>query len=547
MPDIQQIIQRYNGLKSERDGQWLNRWREARKYCQPYKVDNLQPGDNGGDSTYDPTAIQANIKHASGIYAWMCPSDKRWFEIVPQDIELSNVDSVKWWYATASRILYDALNNSNWPLMFHESALNLGPTGAGVIYSEPGDRTLLNFLSMNIEKIVILEDKEQRVDTVFREFEYTARQCVQEFGFDQCSTEIQTAYKASDQTRREMKFPILHAVMPREDAGSRFGKLDNKEMPYASYWMDVKSKSLLLESGYWENPFAVYRYWKNDDSPYGYGPGMTNIQAIKLLNRYEVADIIGTEKAVRPPILIPENCLVDNTFRAYPDGQNFYKPNAANAKPEPFFDGANLPQLEKKILSAIEKVKSGFFEDMFDALGDNKNMSVPEVIERVESKIVPFAPICGRMQCELFGPVIQRCFGILFRRGAFPPPPPELIANPVYKIEYVSRISLAIKQLEAKGLMQTLNVLQPFIAEMPELLDHYNFNNITRGLSRNNGIPADWINPEKVVAEIRQNRAKAQQAQLAAQQMTEMAKAVPAAGKAPEQGSPLKMLMETAA
>ena len=545
MPDIAHIIQRYNGLKSERDGFWLPKWRESRKYCQPQKVDNIQPGNNGADDICDPTAIQASIKHASGIMAWMWPSDKRSFEIIAEDPDIADIDSVKFWYATASRITLNAMNNSNWPLMFHESALDLGPTGCGVIYSEPGDKTLLNFLSLPIEKVVIIEDKEQRVDTVFREFEYTARQCVQEFGYDKCSAEMQSAYKSHDQ--KEKKFPILHVVMPREDAGSIFGKLDNKDMPYASYWICVKSKALMMESGYWEQPYAVYRYWKNNDSPYGYGPGMANIQEIKMLNRYRFADILGTEKAVDPSMLIPDNCLVDNTFRAYPGGQNFYRPNAANAKPEPFFDGANLPKLEKSIAECRAMVRTGFFEDMFDALGDNKNMSVPEVIERVESKIVPFAPICGRMQCELFGPVIQRCFGILYRLGAFPPVPPELVSNPTYRIEYMSRISLALKQLQNQGYQKTDSQIALAAESNPAIRDNFNYDKITRGIAISNGVPADWMNSEKEVAAIRQGRAQAQQAQMAAQQMAEAAKAIPAAGKAPEQGSPLKMLMGNAA
>lgn len=547
MPDISQIVTRYNAVKSDHDGYWLTTWREVREYVHPSKVDYLIAGARSGDKVFDPTAVDANIRLAAGLYAWLCPPDKRWFELQTQNEQLRRIDSVKWWFAEVNRIIYDALSNSNWPLMFHESALNLGSSGTGVLYVEEGDKSLLNFLSLNIEKVCVLEDKEQRVDTVFREFEYTARQCVQEFGKDKCTDAMKAAYESDAQ--KEKKFRVLHAVMPREDAKGAFpgSKLDSEEMPNASMWIDLQTKSLLLESGYWENPYIVFRFSKNDDEVYGRSPGMSNIQEIKMLNRYRRSDILGTEKIVDPPVLLPDNCLVDSTFRTNPGATNYIRAVAGGMLPQSFFDGAHMPQLDKKLEESRTMIRLGFFNDMFDSLGDNKNMTVPEVMERIESKLVPFAPVVGRLQSELFSPVIVRCFGILFRMGAFPKIPPELIQNPSYKIEYVSRISMAIKQLEAKGLMQTLDMITPLAAQKPELFDHFDDDAIVRGLSKNNGVPSEWIRPDEKVQAIRAARAKAIQAQQTAAQAAELAKAVPAAGKAPERGSPLKALMGVAA
>jgi hypothetical protein len=541
--DCSTIINRYNALKSEHDSYWLTLWREAREYVQPNKVDYAVAGSKRGEKVYDPTAIDANMRLASGLYAWMSPPDKRWFELKPENQQLAKLDSVRWYFSEVNRLIYNALSNSNWSLMFHESMLNLGSIGTGVIYMEEGDTTALNFLACNIENICILEDKEQKVDTIFREFEYTARQCVQEFGYDACTAQQQAAYNGDQQ---EKKFKIIHCVMPRKDAKSRFGKVGNKDMPYASLWIDHQTKESLLESGYWENPYIVFRYVKNDNEQYGRSPAMNTIQEIKMLNRYRKADILGTEKVVEPPLLIPDNALLDNTFRTAPNAINYYRPSASGALPTAFFDGANLPQLEKKLEESRNMIRLAFCNDMFDALGDKRNMSATEIIERSESKLVPFAPVLGRMQCELYSPTIVRAFGIMARGNMLPPPPPELLANPSYKIEYVSRISMAVKQLEAKGLMQTIEMLNPLAVVKPEMLDHFDTDAITRGISNNNGLPSEWMKPMELVQKERAARQQAQAQQMAIIQATEAAKALPSAGKAPEAGSPLGAMMRGA-
>ncbi len=543
MVDIVSIVARYNSVKQEHDT-WVPMWRDCRTYVQPQKVDNKTPGTSRGDEVYDNTAIDCNLRFASGFYAWLCPTDKRWFELQPMLEELQKIEEVSWYFSEVNKLVYQSINNSNWPLMFHESALNLGSIGTGILYCEEGENSNINFQSIDIEDCCILENHQQLVDSFFREYEYTARQCFQKFGYQAMTPAQKAAYDANKQ---ETKFKVLHVVMPRENHGSRFGKLVNTELPFASYWIDLQTKIKLLESGYWENPFTAFRFLKNNKEPYGRGAGMNNIQEIKMLNRFRKADIIGTEKAVDPPILIPENGLLDNTFRAYPGGINFIKTQPGEmSKPEPFFDGANLPQLEKKITESRMMIRAGFFVEMFDALGDKQNMSATEVIERAESKLIPFAPVLGRMQSECFNPVINRVYGILSRAGKLPPPPQILLQYPSYKVEYVSRISMAIKQLEAKGWLQTFQSLAPMAQINPGIFDNFDMDQITRDLSRNNGLPSKWLLPVEKVAAIRQGRAQQQAQQIGAMQAVEAAKALPAAGKAPEHGSPLKALMGAA-
>ena len=112
--DVKGIIERYSSLKSARDGYWLSVWREVRQYVMPTYSDFLTEGGARGQNIYDTTAIEARQRLASGMYNWMAPPDKRWFDLVPQDEELSKDEEVKDYFGEVTKEIAFAMANSNW-------------------------------------------------------------------------------------------------------------------------------------------------------------------------------------------------------------------------------------------------------------------------------------------------------------------------------------------------------------------------------------------------------------------------------------------------
>jgi hypothetical protein len=74
-----------------------------------------------------------------------------------------------------------------------------------------GKDTLLNFTSVPLGEACIAEDAMGRVDTMYRCFKLTARQCEQRWG-DACSDEIKQAVK--DGKDPDKMIEIIHAVFP---------------------------------------------------------------------------------------------------------------------------------------------------------------------------------------------------------------------------------------------------------------------------------------------------------------------------------------------
>jgi len=104
---------------------------------------------------------------------------------------------------------------------------------------------------------------------------------------------------------------------------------------------------------------------------------------------------------------------------------------------------------------------------------------------------------------------------IILRNGLYPPPPVEL-NRAGYEIVYTSKIALAIKAAQNNALLEVLNIaslMQPFDQAVGAVID---WTKALRDVSRNRGLPAEWMRSEEDVAAM---VAQMQQAQQAMQQM----------------------------
>lgn len=539
--ESEKIIQRYSHLKALRDGYWLSVWREVRQYVMPTYSDYLTEGGSRGQNIFDTTAIEARKRLAAGMYNWMAPPDKRWFEIVPQDDELAKDDEVNDYFSEVTKIIAFAMANSNWSTVLIQVLNNLACGLDGIVYCEDGGKySTLNFRSFPVETVCYAENSRGRVDTVFREISMTSRQLLQEFSEENLSEKIRN--EANDPRQQDKKHQILHAVYPR--CNRDVDCMDNKNMPFADVYIDLESKRVIYESGFEEYPFAVCRFDKSDNETYGRGPGIDMLPSIKMLNRMQQAYIISAEHRADPSYLVPDGSLMSKDFNRNPGAVIPYKPDLSGAKPEMLPVGSNGMKEFQDIKEVQQTIKTGFFWDIFDPLGDMKNITATEAEIRNDGKMIPFAPIAGNLHSELFRVIIHRVFGIIARRGMLPQPPQKLLDNPDYKIEFVSKIALSIKKIESLGWLQTEAAIANVAARNPEVMDNFLDDEIVRDISLVNGSSPGWLRSVRERDQIRAERAQAQAEQMAAQEMLAGAGALGNnLGKAPEKGSPLETIM----
>lgn len=539
--DVLSIIKRFNSVKSERDSYWLKTWQQIRKYCMPEALDYNTEGAVAGGDIYDCTAVYARERLASGMYSWMLDPAKKLIELKAESSELNEFDDVQQFFAELTRRVIEEIANSNYTAPVLEMLNNCACGIDGVVFVEDV-KGKVSFRSIPIEDVCYLESAAGEVDTIFRELELSSRQCVQ--FFDQESDRLPDYIKSEAANEKaDKKHRILQAVFPRIHKKS--DPESNKDFPFADYYIDLKTKTLIREGGFREFPFLVCRFVKLAKERYGRGPGLKMLPDIKMVNRMRQAYILGLERVTNPETLLPEGVLVDDEWNRDPGATHTYNPGMFGAKPEFMSYPIQLQFLAGDIQAERQMIKEGFFLDIFDPLGDLKNISATEATIRNDGKLVPFAPIVGNVHRDFLAPLVQRIVGIIVRRGEFPEVPQRILDNDQnwnYKIEFVSKIALAIKQLDAANWVRFEGIVQGVCQVHPETLDNLDADRMFRDLARGQGIDPAWLKSEDDVKYLRQQREKMQMQQRQLQNLSGIASTLPALSNEIEPNSILSSL-----
>lgn len=150
-------------------------------------------------------------------------------------------------------------------------------------------------------------------------------------------------------------------------------------------------------------------------------------------------------------------------------------------------------------------------------------MTATQVLELAKEKAALLAPIMGRQQSELFGPMTERELDILNEAGILPPMPDALIdAGGEVNIEYLSPMSLAQRAETGVSIMRTLEAVIPLTQteDGKGVLKVFDLNETVRELARVNNYPSKAMRSKDEVEEL---EADAQ----AQEQMANMVAAAP--------------------
>lgn len=541
-PLAEEVIRRNADLKSDR-GSWDTLWQDIANYVMPRKsqVTNRKTEDVTGytDDLYNLEAVRANQILAAGQKDYLISGE--WFAYDPPS-HLMEDDEAKTWYSRCTKIAAKELYRSNFYLEAHEMFLDRGAFGTANLFLDEGKRTVINFHKDDVGTFSIGEDCEGLVDTYFREFKLTARQCVQKFGLEACSESIRKAIEDKSAPKLDKKFAFIHAVYPREDSARQRQKVDGPNKPIASVYVCVDDRAIVRNAGYDEMPSAVSRFLKWGESPYGYSPSIEALPTVRQVNFIEQQMDALAEVSAFPRVLVPENMEGQVDLRA--GGVTTFDPNTQNgAMPKEWATQGRYDIGLERVKSKNEAIREAYHVDLFHMLKqiDGGQMTAYEVAQRMAEKVASFSPTFYRLQSEVFNPVLGRLFNILYRAGRFPDPPASVVVEEagelrleVPEVTLTSKLALAIKAAENNAFSQMVAILAPVAELHPEILDNYDLDKVSRGIGRNLSVPAEWQRTEGDVAAIREERARAQEA---AQQL-EMAQGAAKAAKDASGASP---------
>jgi len=505
------IIKRLDSLKTVKDS--VNSGlQDLGRFCMPrkaYVTRTKSPGQKADHDVYDSTAVQAATILAAGLHSYLSNPSSKWFTLALQNEDLMDIHENRIWLKESEDRIYSALGSSNFSQQIHETYTGLGVFGTSVLYEEADPKQIIRFYSLPIGECYIVEDATGRVNTIYREFKFTAEQAFSKWG-NKSGKKVMDMLTAKNY---DEKIIFIHCVEPR---GSRDpSKPTNTNMPYASYYVEKSMKHMISEGGFEEFPFFVSRFYKESDEVYGTSPAWVSYPEIRMVNTMSKAMIRATQKMIDPPLMLPHDGYV-LPLKVGAGKVNYKKKTAANLqeKIETLPVAADLPAGQALIENSRTIIKRNFFVDVFMLLTDPElpKMTATEVAERVQEKMLILGPALGRMMNELLDPVVYRTFSIMARNGYLPPPPAAL-QKETYVVKYTSPLALAQKGQDVRSLLQAIQAIGGIAELMPSVLDKIDSDKAVDQIIEAHGVHPEVLRSDDEIAAIRQERAQAQAAQ----------------------------------
>ncbi len=514
---VQQDIDDWNEIKSSR-GLFENSWQELAELMLPNSAEftsRIVKGEPLVDHIFDSTPEQSRRDLASSMGSLLMSKSRKWFIGSTGDDDLDNDDEVKIWLEETSEKLFNAIYNPKARFVQRTKEVNdeLVTFGTAVLFigkSRNGQN--LMFRSVPLSRAFIRENSDGVVDTIFVRDSLTARQAADRYGKDKIGRMTREHLNDKD-AKKDKKFDFIQIVKPRKVRDT--GKIDNLNMPWSDTIIDLESKHQVRKSGFEEFPFAVPRWDTSSSELYGRSPAMIALPDSLTLQAMGETLLTAGQKAVDPPLLVVDDSVF-GSIRSFPGGLTTIDADAARdsafSPVTPLFTGANIPLGREMQQDARELVQQAFFRDVLRLPAGGPQMTAFEIAQRREEFVRSVGPVFGQLEEDYPSKLVDITFSIMLRQDGFKRPPDVLIGR---DIKWVTRspVERARRQIEAVAMTQAMELLIPFQQSNPDLMDHFDVDQIVRDTDDIFGFPSSWLKPQDQVDGIRQARAEQAEAE----------------------------------
>ena len=385
-----------------------------------------------------------------------------------------------------------------------EVMLDIIVLGTAAVFTEERntdkpDFGCLSFGGWTVQEFALDENAIGRAVKFTRRREYTVRQCVEKYGYDQVSKKTRELY---DKQKYDDKVMILHVIEPRMEKDRKKNSRAAKDMPIASVHVETETKHVCKDSGYPELPVACARLAKRLNEKYGRGRGMNALPTIMLLNQVWEDLCLALEKKLDPPMYVLNDTIAGNGVLDTSAGAvNVLRIDKAQANVTPtgkLFDIQDTSQLNELIEKLQATISNHFMIDRLINMNNDTEMTKGEAFLRNAIRQSTLRSIVSRLLMELFEPIITTSFMICLRRGKFGymPNDPVALAKEkagqkvdylpekliaaitaganLYSVDYLTPAARDLLAEEGQGMVETLAIageMAEFDETIPDRID----------------------------------------------------------------------------
>lgn len=555
MPDIKskrtRYLERKQALWSERSS-FFPHWQELSKFLLPRSGRFVATDRNKGDKRYnniiDNTGTRSLGILSAGLMAGMTSPARPWFRLATRDKALMDFAPVKQWLEFCTTLMRDIFNVSNTYRSLHTQYEEIACFGTGADLLLPDFQDVIRHYPLTIGEYALAANDRQEIDTLVREFELTVSQIVKRYvagspenagrksgawDWSNVSTTIKNLY---DRGTLDAWIPVIQIIEPREDREQ--GKYDAKNMPFASCTFESggNEEKLLNESGYRRFPVLASRWHALGGDVYATRcPGMESLGDVKQLQHANLRKAQALDYLVKPPIQAPHGTK-SHEVDLLPGGVTITNMMGPGGGIKPAFEVK--PDLQGQLMDIQdmrERIRSTHFADLFLMIAMNERNqpdTAREIAEKHEEKMLMLGPVLTRLHNELLERKIDITFDKMLEADIVPPPPPEMQGQEI-TVEFVSMLAQAQRAISTQNVDRYVASMGIVAQFKPGVLDKFDEDKWADEYADALGVSPDMIVSNDKVAIIRDERAKAAQAQQRMAQAEQMAKTVKDAAAAP--------------
>lgn len=433
--DILKLMKRRHAAsyKLFKDDGWHSHLKEVMEYIFPrrgrFLCDNPKRGRKVNQSVLTHAPIRAATRGAAGLSHAITPKSSVWFNLTLKNRTLADRRDVRVWLAECEDLLRQWLDSSNFYTALRQIYLELIVFGTATMITVEDFETLVHCEVLTIGEYTLTQDRRGRVNGLFRTYEATVENAVDEFGVDKVSRRIADAYKAGGE-KLDDKVVICHHIGPNPDADRQMPGSHN--MPYRScYWERDCEDKFLKYSGFEENPIQCARWEAMGGEVYSRSPGMEALPECKQLKLAITRKAQGIDRAVVPPMKAPV-ALKNAGANLLPGAINFVD-DATNegAGFESLFKNYN-PRLEvirEEIAELIKIIEQCFYNDVFMPITSMQGVQPRNEMElwrRIEEMLSQLGPMSEAFETDFLERFFERAWAIAARNGMLPPAPADI-------------------------------------------------------------------------------------------------------------------------
>lgn len=503
---------RWRQIDNERRQGWFTLWQNITNNIAPNKGRYFRTDRNKGKirnvELINNTPRFASRTLQNGMQSGLTSKSSPWFKLSPPVVSMLNNPAVSQWLYVVETRMQEVMSRSNFYKGLHSLYGELADFGTAVMLIVEDFEDVIRCHNFTCGQYGIANDDTMRATTCYREVEFTTIQLIERFGFDNCSSAVQSLYKAN---ALEGWHQIIHAIEP-VDERTQVKLPDHFTFREVYFEKGSHADALLRVRGYEEQPHVAVRWDLTEPDVYGWCPGMDCLGDCKMLQQKEKRSLQNLDKAVNPPMVAPTS--MRNKKSSILPGSITYIDRVQGAQgfePALKIDLA-LDKIDNSILKTEDKINKAYYSDLFLMMAntDRNQITAREIAERHAEKLQQLGPVLERVEDECLDPAIERIFNIMNRAGLIPEPPPELDGMPL-KVEYISILAQAQKAVGLDAIEATAAFVGSLAAVYPDVTDKFNADQAVDEFATRSGMPPTVLVSDEVVAAKRQQRQQQEQ------------------------------------